>query len=369
MMGTYTLLDLVVVIILTTLCVVHILNIVLSKNATLPQLSYVSKSKQLNGIIVFFALVQLTVFIGHSETVLDHVLVSFLFLFWPSFYFSFLETKRWDYQNQRYYRTFYMAYVLALLTLLDFFINDLVEDGGTLFFNILVVLLMGVITYYFVLFLIVRSKGNDGGLGVKLLIFSFFVVNFVLLLQLLIGQIKAIMLLSYLLFLLLLTSMGVVYLWTILNRDQRLIQQEQPKNNYAAIRADDLQQKENTSTKYLKSAVHTVRLQALREGLEALPTEYFFDSTLSLAKLAHTLDSSKYEISCLFSTYYGTNFNQYINAIRVVRAKALLVEEAYADVSVKAIGLEVGFSSITSFYRAFKEVEDMPPLEYRKRNT
>ena len=60
-----------------------------------------------------------------------------------------------------------------------------------------------------------------------------------------------------------------------------------------------------------------------------------------------------------------TNFNNYINSFRVEYAKELLVTNKFSNLSIEGIGIEAGFHSKSTFYAAFKKIENTTPAQYR----
>lgn len=67
----------------------------------------------------------------------------------------------------------------------------------------------------------------------------------------------------------------------------------------------------------------------------------------------------------IFKELYGTTPLQYINRIRLMKAKELL---ANTDASVSEIAELVGFQSLHYFSRFFKAKEQCTPMEFRMRN-
>lgn len=87
-----------------------------------------------------------------------------------------------------------------------------------------------------------------------------------------------------------------------------------------------------------------------------------FAEELSLDKVAQALHISKYHISHLFNENLNLNFNTYINIIRIDKACELLEETNY---KTSDISEEVGFGSIRTFNRAFLQLMNTTPLQYR----
>ncbi len=89
-----------------------------------------------------------------------------------------------------------------------------------------------------------------------------------------------------------------------------------------------------------------------------------FANDLTLDTLAQDLHISKFHISHLLNQKLGISFNAYLSNIRVRNACYLLEDRSrkIADISE-----EIGFGSIRSFNRAFKEIMGVTPVEYRSK--
>ena len=92
----------------------------------------------------------------------------------------------------------------------------------------------------------------------------------------------------------------------------------------------------------------------------------FKDPELDLAGLAKELKLSSHQLSELINTRLGKSFSRYIREYRVEAAEDLLVERP--SMPVITVGMEVGFTSQSNFYEAFKEITGMSPGQYRKIN-
>lgn len=88
----------------------------------------------------------------------------------------------------------------------------------------------------------------------------------------------------------------------------------------------------------------------------------FYESDITRERLERTLDY-KYEYLCqVFKKYAGIPMVQYIQQLRVQRAKHLLL---HTDKSIQEIAMEVGYSDPFYFSRLFKKVEGVAPQHYR----
>ena len=87
-----------------------------------------------------------------------------------------------------------------------------------------------------------------------------------------------------------------------------------------------------------------------------------FTEPITLDSVAEVLHLSKYYISHLINRKLGQNFNEYINSLRINEACAMLRE---TDKKISDISEEVGFGTIRSFNRSFKQITSVSPAEYR----
>jgi AraC-like DNA-binding protein len=83
---------------------------------------------------------------------------------------------------------------------------------------------------------------------------------------------------------------------------------------------------------------------------------------LSREMLAQKLGINESYLSRVINQCFEQNFNMLINQYRIAEAKERLLKE---DVPVTTIAFDVGFSSISSFNRVFKQSEGVSPSMYR----
>lgn len=90
-----------------------------------------------------------------------------------------------------------------------------------------------------------------------------------------------------------------------------------------------------------------------------------FAEQVSLTSMARDLCVSPYALSRTFSGTLGANFNQYLNEIRLDHASRLLRTTLNP---VTEIFMDCGFSSQTTFNRAFRAKYQLSPREYRQQS-
>ncbi|MEK4042639.1 AraC family transcriptional regulator [Paenibacillus sp. FSL H8-0048] len=96
--------------------------------------------------------------------------------------------------------------------------------------------------------------------------------------------------------------------------------------------------------------------------LEYLDKHYGEDINLNL--VADKLNLTPGYLSSIFKEKTGINFSEYLNTLRIERAKALLMN---IDLRIQDIALQVGYQNVNSFIRMFKRASGLTPGEYRKR--
>lgn len=91
----------------------------------------------------------------------------------------------------------------------------------------------------------------------------------------------------------------------------------------------------------------------------------YHEPTYSRSDLARECEVSEVMVSKVINTYFKKSFPQIMNERRIEDAKRLLVE---TDAAVKTVSEEVGFNSLPSFNRVFKDMTATAPGDYRKQN-
>ena len=87
---------------------------------------------------------------------------------------------------------------------------------------------------------------------------------------------------------------------------------------------------------------------------------------LYLEGTAQEFNTTGKYLSKLFITKLGISFLEYLNNIRISKAKVLLVE---TKKTITEIYQEVGFNNRNTFMRVFKNNMGINPSDYRKANT
>ena len=90
----------------------------------------------------------------------------------------------------------------------------------------------------------------------------------------------------------------------------------------------------------------------------------YLDPLISLDRISKLLKIPSKHLSQIINEKYKSNFNDYINSLRVEKASELLINES--DKNILEIAYEVGFNSKTTFNTAFKKITGKTPSDFRK---
>ncbi|MGE6397158.1 helix-turn-helix domain-containing protein [Chryseobacterium scophthalmum] len=140
-------------------------------------------------------------------------------------------------------------------------------------------------------------------------------------------------------------------------------------NNDLAIIHPNLQvadiTQENSTVEAYKESITADNLYFQKLELLCKEQHIYTDSTLNREKVAEKLGISAGYVSQIVNTITGDNFANYINNYRVEAVKEMISDPEYENYTLLTMGLESGFTSKTTFYKAFKKVTDQTPNEYK----
>jgi AraC-like DNA-binding protein len=120
--------------------------------------------------------------------------------------------------------------------------------------------------------------------------------------------------------------------------------------------------KENNNRQLKK--VDATLLDGLTKAMEE--DKLYQESGLSIARLAESLTMQEYQLRRLINNELDyRNFNQFLNHYRIEESCQRLDDSAQSQHSIATIALDVGYSSLSSFNKAFKEIKGITPSLYR----
>jgi AraC-like DNA-binding protein len=120
--------------------------------------------------------------------------------------------------------------------------------------------------------------------------------------------------------------------------------------------------------KYKHSALQQDKLESINQKIvDYLQNQKtYLNPDFNFQMMAEDLNLSRQVLSQVINTGQKKNFSQLINEYRVEHVKQMLVDTAYAHLSLLGVAYECGFNSKTSFNRIFKEHTGQTPTAFKK---
>ncbi|MCA1032700.1 response regulator transcription factor [Bacillus timonensis] len=124
---------------------------------------------------------------------------------------------------------------------------------------------------------------------------------------------------------------------------------------------------------YFESFLEEVRLIVLQDGKEERQTNMklllqyiddYYSEPLSLTKLAKHFHFNPSYLSSYFSSHHKEGFCEYLNQVRIKKAKYILKS---SKTTISRVSEMVGYSDPSYFCKVFKRIEGMSPSSYRKK--
>lgn len=94
----------------------------------------------------------------------------------------------------------------------------------------------------------------------------------------------------------------------------------------------------------------------------------YLNSELTLPELAKLMEINYHQLSRFINEAKNTNFNDLVNSMRISEVKKQLLSSENKNLTIEAIGLNVGFNSKAAFYNAFKKFTNSTPSAFRKQH-
>ncbi|MBP2832612.1 helix-turn-helix transcriptional regulator [Aquimarina sp. U1-2] len=110
-----------------------------------------------------------------------------------------------------------------------------------------------------------------------------------------------------------------------------------------------------------------VKNQLFNSFLNLIENKHFYrKQNLTLDSTAKKLKTNRTHLSKIVNQVTGKRFDEIISEYRVNEAKKLLCAPDAGKYKVEAIGYEVGFAHVSTFYSTFKKYTGVSPAKFRK---
>lgn len=130
-----------------------------------------------------------------------------------------------------------------------------------------------------------------------------------------------------------------------------------------------VEDRKSQSSRYQKSGLTDEDLDRYEKKLDdyMANTDAWLQTGLSLTTLARELKMPEHHLTQLINIRKGVNFNEFLNGYRI-EYSCLLLDQTNDKISIEDIAYQSGFNSKTTYYRWFKKMKNMTPLEYLDKN-
>ena len=91
----------------------------------------------------------------------------------------------------------------------------------------------------------------------------------------------------------------------------------------------------------------------------------YLSKSFNLSEAARFLNVPQHHLTLCIREIFDDNFSGFRNSYRIRHAQSILKDPSNANKTIDAIADETGFSSRTSFYKAFDRITGISPNEYR----
>ena len=127
-------------------------------------------------------------------------------------------------------------------------------------------------------------------------------------------------------------------------------------------------QKKSLKNKYASSTLTEEHKEDLKLliGQTINNKKLYLKSDLTIEILAKHLNVSRTYISQVINEKFNMNFNAFVNEFRIKEARRMLLNKSSKNLTIEAIGLNLGFRSKASFYAAFKKHTGVTPSVFMK---
>lgn len=138
--------------------------------------------------------------------------------------------------------------------------------------------------------------------------------------------------------------------------------------SWYAFKHPELFSSQEACHKYKNIKATEESLQACEYRLQELMAREspFLNHGCTLNRIARKINTPSYLLSHLINSRFSSSFPDYINQLRIEKAKELLTRPDYARFKISCIAHECGFNSLSSFNAAFKKFTGRTPSGFRE---
>ena len=125
---------------------------------------------------------------------------------------------------------------------------------------------------------------------------------------------------------------------------------------------DERQQPVKNLKEYNQNQLRDKLMELFAEG------KVYKNSDLKITQVSMKLQTNRTYVSQLINNEFNCSFSEFVNEYRIIEAKKLLADQFYENYSLDYISETVGFGSLNTFIRVFKDSEGTTPGRFRDDN-
>lgn len=137
--------------------------------------------------------------------------------------------------------------------------------------------------------------------------------------------------------------------------------------NEVANKISKVEKEEETTDASIKGNEEIEDLKFKELYFKIEEEKYYTNPNLTIKLLSELLAIRERELSNLINLCAKKNFHHFINQLRVLEFKKLIESDKAMQYSILGLAKDAGFSSKSTFYKVFKELEGVTPSEYKNR--
>lgn len=140
------------------------------------------------------------------------------------------------------------------------------------------------------------------------------------------------------------------------------------KKKHISINVLDSETNKSDEQKYQYNKISQKKAEEIISRLKICMEnkKMYLNENLNMSDLAKEVECSNQILSQVFNLYLNEKYNEYINRYRINEFKHIISSTDHSIYTLRSLAQKSGFSSYTSFYRAFKEQTGITPNDFIK---
>lgn len=163
-----------------------------------------------------------------------------------------------------------------------------------------------------------------------------------------------------------LIALIAIALWVVNRRQNRMYRRLVEAHQQSLARLNGMRELSGKDEPKTQENSDDRDLELWRKLEDMMASERIYRySDISLDRIAEILGTNRTYVSRVINKYSDMSFYHYIHSHRIEDASRIL-SDVSEDIPLKTLALDLGYNSVSSFYRAFIKETGVPPSRYRE---